>query len=84
MKSTSTDGYELLLQRLISARKQAGMLQLELARRLNKQQSFVSKYERGERRLDVVELITICHALNVEATSIVGEIEASLTSKFDT
>ena len=81
LKSICTDEYEVLLQRLISARKEAGILQQDLARRLDKPQSFVSKYERRARRLDVVEFITICRALNVDSRSIVGEIEDRLSAK---
>jgi transcriptional regulator with XRE-family HTH domain len=44
------------LQRLRQARKDAGLTQVEVARRLGRTQSFVTKAERGERRLDVVEL----------------------------
>ena len=81
MKSIFTDEYKILLQRLITARKEAGLRQEELARRLDKPQSFVSKYERRERRLDVVEFITICRALNVDARRVVGEIENRLSAK---
>ena len=48
------------------ARRQAGLTQQHLASRLNKHQSFVSKFERRERRLDVLEFVTICRALNVD------------------
>jgi len=44
------------LQRLRRARKEAGLTQAEVAKRLGRTQSFVTKAERGERRLDVVEL----------------------------
>ena len=81
MKSIFTTEYELLLDRLISARKNSGVLQQDLARHLNKPQSFVSKYERRERRLDVVEFITICKVLNIDAQAIVGEIEEHISSK---
>lgn len=46
-----------------------------MANRLNRLQSFVSKYERGERRLDVVEFIAICRVLEIDPCSIVREIE---------
>jgi len=44
------------LERLRQARKEAGLTQVEVAARLGKPQSFVSKCESGERRVDVVEL----------------------------
>jgi transcriptional regulator with XRE-family HTH domain len=54
-----------LLSFLETYRKKTGLTQTELARRLGRPQSFVSKYEIGERRLDVVELLTIANALGV-------------------
>ena len=75
MKSVFTFEYEGLLSKLIAARKLAGLTQVELANRLEKPQSYVSKYERGERRVDVVELIQISKALGIRASEIVMEIE---------
>lgn len=50
------------------------MTQVELADRLNRPQSFVSKYERGERRLDVVEFAQIVHALSGSPVAAFGEV----------
>ena len=75
MKSVFTEEYDLLLKRLISARKEAGLTQQQLASRLNRVQSFVSKYERRERRLDVLEFVIVCRALNVDPCSVIREIE---------
>lgn len=54
-KSVFTGKYETLRLLLIEARKSSGFSQTELAQRLARPQSFVSKYERGERRLDVIK-----------------------------
>ena len=54
----------------IKARKTAGLTQHELARRLHKPQSFVAKYEGGERRIDVVEFVTICQAIGADSAKI--------------
>ena len=78
LKSVFTEEYDLLLKRLVSARREAGLTQQQLAGRLNRLQSFVSKYERRERRLDVVELVTVCRALKVDPCSVIREIEDSL------
>ncbi|EAZ90459.1 transcriptional regulator, XRE family protein [Crocosphaera chwakensis CCY0110] len=51
---------------LINARQSANLTQTELSKRLNKPQSYVSKYERGERRLDVIEFLEVCNALNID------------------
>ena len=75
MKSVFTGEYELFLRRLIEARQAAGLTQQDMATRLNRLQSFVSKYERGERRLDVVEFVAICRVLDIDSCTIVREIE---------
>ncbi len=50
---------------LVAARKKADLTQAELSSRLNRPQSFVSKYERGERRLDVLEFREVARGLRV-------------------
>lgn len=50
--------YEWLARRLRQARESTGLTQSEAARRLKKPQSFISKCESGERRLDIIELRT--------------------------
>ncbi|MBI1786245.1 MAG: helix-turn-helix transcriptional regulator [Acidobacteria bacterium] len=51
---------------LVDARRKADLTQAELSARLKRPQSFVSKYERGERRLDVVEFGAIARALGLD------------------
>jgi transcriptional regulator with XRE-family HTH domain len=51
---------------LVEARKRAGLTQYELAARLKRPQSFVSKFERGERRLDVLEFREVARALGID------------------
>ena len=55
-RSTFSVRYQVFLVRLHQAREGAGMTQVEVARALGKPQSYVSKCESGERRVDVVEL----------------------------
>jgi len=64
-KSIYSNGYQLFLQILRNAREAAGLTQEEVAERIGQTQSFVSKYERGERRLDIVETLAICDAIGV-------------------
>ncbi len=78
MKSIFTDEYQVFLQRLVSARREAELTQQDLSTRINRPQSFVSKYERGERRLDVLEFVMVCHALSVDPCSIIREVESRL------
>ena len=54
-----------------AARKDAGLTQDQLAKRLRKPQSFVAKYENGERRLDVVEFVVIARALDADPLKLV-------------
>jgi transcriptional regulator with XRE-family HTH domain len=61
-KSTFTPLYERFRARLVAMRKKANMTQRELARRLGREHSFVSRIELGERRLDVVEFYWLCRA----------------------
>jgi predicted transcriptional regulator len=51
------DAYRVLAASLRQARKDAGLTQVEAAKRLGKPQSFISKCESGERRVDALELI---------------------------
>lgn len=81
LKSFHTNEYEAFIRRLVTARNEAGLTQQELASRLDKHQSFVSKFERSERRLDVLEFIMVCRALGVDAHSIIRDVEDSLFSE---
>lgn len=66
MRSLHTSDYQAFRLSITKAREEAGLTQADLAKRLGKPQSFVSKYERGERRLDVIELLTVCKSLEVD------------------
>lgn len=72
--SVFTKRYRLLLSILISLREQKGLSQNQLAVKLKKPQSFVSKYERGERRLDVVELLDITRVLQADPHEIIDKL----------
>lgn len=80
-KSLFSKDTSLFLERLIAARKRAGLTQEQLAKRLNATQSFVSKCERGERRLDIIELRNWCSALRLSLPSFVAELESHLKRK---
>jgi transcriptional regulator with XRE-family HTH domain len=51
---------------LIAARRKVGLNQTDLAERLGKPQSFVAKYEGGERRLDVIEFLAVTRAIGAD------------------
>jgi transcriptional regulator with XRE-family HTH domain len=63
-KSLKSPEYARLIAMLVAVRKKANIRQQALARKLGKPQSFVAKYEGGERRIDLIEFITIVRALN--------------------
>jgi transcriptional regulator with XRE-family HTH domain len=67
-----------LQQMLREVRSSAELKQADLAKRIGADQSFVSRYERGERRLDLVELQAICEACGVTLSAFVAEFEADL------
>ena len=66
--------YDRFRDAMIGARRDSGLSQEALADRMGKPQSFVSKYERGERRLDVVEFLHICACLSVDAVSVLEKV----------
>lgn len=58
--------YELLRSELKNARLQAKINQVDLAKKLKKPQSYISKVESGERNLDVIEFTVYCEALELD------------------
>lgn len=72
-QSTHNPDYQLLLTVLKAARKRAGVSQVDLAKRLGNTQTFVSKCERGERRIDAVELVEFAEALGVPPLGLMTE-----------
>ncbi len=71
--------YKQFTQLLVKARQDAQLTQTQLATLLGKPQSYVSKYENGERRLDVIEFLDLCKALNTEAASIIATLNQQET-----
>lgn len=77
-KSLGTAAHLVMCRELVSARKAAGMTQERLAELLAKPQSFVSDYERGQRRLDLVEFLTIAKILNADPYAILRMVDEAL------
>jgi len=70
-KSIYSAGQERLQKLLRQVREDGGLTQTDLAARLKKPQSFVSKYESGERRLDLIELKEVCEQIGISLVTLV-------------
>ena len=82
MKSIHDPRYLEIIARLRSARKSLKVSQVELSLRLGKPQSYISKVERGERRIDLVEALSLCSALGITLDTIIPtEMRNILTEK---
>ena len=79
-KSVFTSEYGEVQRLLKETRKSANVTQVALAEGLGQTQSFVSKCERGERRLDVIQLRTICQVLGTTLSDFVAELEKRLAT----
>lgn len=79
-RSPFTKRYERFRLLLIKSRKAACLTQAQLAKKLSHPQSFVSKYERGERRLDVVEFLDVARALGIDPLEFLRELDDRLGS----
>lgn len=76
-----TDAYVALLRELVRYRGQATLSQADLANRLGKPPSFVAKFELGERRLDVIELLVILKVLGVEHAALLDNLTDQLPTR---
>ena len=78
-KSIHSTRYAVFLKMLKKARQDAGLAQIQLAQKIGETQTFVSKCERGERRIDVVELRTFCRAFGMSLSEFVIALERAIT-----
>lgn len=76
-KGFQDERYRELIGKLVEVRKAAGLSQSALATMLNRHQQFVSRYETGERRLDVVEFVDIARQLGQDATHLIAALASS-------
>ena len=77
-KSIHRPQYRAFLRLLRDTRERAGITQEELAAQLGETQSFVSKCERGERRLDIIDVHAFCEALGVSFPGFATRLHAKL------
>ena len=73
--------YQALGAALVAARENAEITQQDLARRLGKPQSFISNYENGQRRVDILEFICITEELGVDPVKTFAEVLARHRSR---
>jgi transcriptional regulator with XRE-family HTH domain len=78
MRSISSHEYDIFRRCMIAARKEAQLTQEALAKSLQKPQSFVAKYENGERRLDVVEFLIVTRAIGVDPCALLSKVEQQI------
>ncbi|MBE8987341.1 helix-turn-helix domain-containing protein [Nostoc sp. LEGE 12450] len=78
-KSLFSKDYAVFLEVLIETRKKASLTQEQLAECLATTQSIISKCERGERRLDIVELRRWCNAIDIGLLNFIADFEERLS-----
>jgi transcriptional regulator with XRE-family HTH domain len=77
-KTLNKKEYKIFLEQLYRLRLGSGLRQLDLADKLKAPQSFISKIESGERRIDLIELREICIALGSNLNDFINEFEKAL------
>ena len=77
-KSVHSEGQSAFCELMIKARKAARLTQSDLACQLRKPQSFVAKYEGGERRIDVVEFVTICQVIGADSSKLLKSLKKAI------
>jgi transcriptional regulator with XRE-family HTH domain len=77
-KSLFTREYKIFLCLLKELRTQRGVTQEDIAMALKESQSFVSKCERGERRIDVIELRQFCQAIGLSLSEFAKKLETAI------
>jgi transcriptional regulator with XRE-family HTH domain len=73
--------YKTVGKALASARERAGLTQVQLAKALRKPQSFVSSFESGQRRIDVLELIKVVNQIGADPKRVFAEILSHFNKK---
>lgn len=74
-KSLHSPAHEALCEILVAARQKAGLTQQAVAKRLDRPQSFIAKYEGGERRIDVLEFLEISEAIKADPLALMRALQ---------
>src|SRR5689334_7309552 len=79
-KTTFTPEYDAFCRLLIEAREEAGLSQHQLAKRLHTRQDWVSRYEAGQRRLDMVQVWRICRAIGIDPVEFMRRLSTEMAA----
>ena len=71
--------YQIFRSLLVAAREKSGLTQVQIAESLGKPQSYISKYERGERRLDFTEFIELADVLKIDVNDFVSSYQLGIS-----
>jgi transcriptional regulator with XRE-family HTH domain len=82
-KSVHHAAYQKLVEGLVEARRNSGMTQVEVANALHRPQSYISKYEKCERRLDVIEMLEIVEVIKADPVTLIQIALNALRAKVD-
>lgn len=82
-KSVFSDAYAIFLRALVAARKDAGVSQVELARRVGRDQPFISLVENGVRRVDLIEFYVLARGIGVDPVALFAAIAAELPDEIE-
>lgn len=77
-KSLHLPEHRALCDLLVAVRHKAGLTQQDVAKRLKRPQSFVAKYEGGERRIDLIEFVAVAAALNIDPAKLFREFQMKI------
>ncbi|HZV25480.1 MAG TPA: helix-turn-helix transcriptional regulator, partial [Acidothermaceae bacterium] len=80
-KSLFTREYRIFTELLRDTRRRVGLTQVQLAERSGERQSYISKWERGELRLDIVQLRRLCRGMGVGLAEFAAEFEAKAAAR---
>lgn len=73
--------YRAFQDQIRTVRKAAGLTQIALSEKLGKPQSYVSKYESGERNLDLIEVIYVCQACGYAVDDFVLHLQTTMAGE---
>lgn len=73
-KSAFSGPYEAIIDHLVARRREIGMTQAELGAAYGEDQSFISRVERRQRRIDVYEFVRLCGALGIRPSAILDNV----------